>query len=99
MGYERYRDIVLENQKGWASCRRTPVVRVNPYLDVTGPDGQPWPLQDTVRPWDGLSEDEKRLFARMAEVFAGFLSTPTPRSDGCSTISTNQASSTTPSSW
>ena len=26
-------------------------------------------------------------------------STPTPRSDGCSTIRTNQASSTTPSSW
>ena len=27
-----------------------------------------------VRPWDELSDDEKRLFARMAEVYAGFLS-------------------------
>ena len=39
-----------------------------------GPDGQPWPLLDTVRPWDSLTDDEKRLFARMAEVFAGFVS-------------------------
>ncbi len=41
---------------------------------MTGPDGQPWPLLDTVRPWDSLSDDEKRLFARMAEVFAGYVS-------------------------
>jgi arylsulfatase len=27
---------------------------------------------DSVRPWDTLSEDEKRLFCRMAEVYAGF---------------------------
>src|SRR5262249_2055921 len=27
---------------------------------------------DFVRPWDSLSADEKRLFARMAEVYAGF---------------------------
>ena len=26
-----------------------------------------------VRPWDSLSDDEKKLFCRMAEVFAGFL--------------------------
>ena len=26
-----------------------------------------------MRPWDSLSEDEKRLFRRMAEVYAGFL--------------------------
>ncbi|MDQ2638025.1 MAG: sulfatase-like hydrolase/transferase, partial [Actinomycetota bacterium] len=36
--------------------------------------GQTWPEQDTVRPWDALSDDEKKLFSRMAEVFAGFLS-------------------------
>jgi arylsulfatase len=29
---------------------------------------------DFVRPWGTLSEDEKRLFARMAEVYAGYLS-------------------------
>jgi arylsulfatase len=27
---------------------------------------------DAVRPWDSLSADEKRLFSRMAEVYAGF---------------------------
>jgi len=27
-----------------------------------------------VRPWDSLSDDERRLFCRMAEVYAGFLS-------------------------
>ncbi|EUA52562.1 type I phosphodiesterase / nucleotide pyrophosphatase family protein [Mycobacterium xenopi 3993] len=47
---------------------------MNPYLDVKGPNGESWPLQDTVRPWDSLSGDETRLFCRMAEVFAGFLS-------------------------
>ncbi len=42
---------------------------------TTGPDGQPWPLLDTVRPWGGsLTADEQRLFIRMAEVFAGYIS-------------------------
>ena len=27
---------------------------------------------DSVKPWDSLSADEKRLFSRMAEVYAGF---------------------------
>ncbi len=38
-----------------------------------GPDGQPFPPLDVTRPWDSLSADEKRLFCRMAEVYAGFL--------------------------
>ena len=29
---------------------------------------------DLTKPWDSLSSDEKRLFARMAEVYAGFSS-------------------------
>jgi len=75
MGYEKYRDIVLERQKSMSIVPAdTELSPVNPYLDVTGPAGQPWPLQDTVRPWDTLSDDEKKLFCRMAEVFAGFLS-------------------------
>ncbi|MEZ0340011.1 arylsulfatase [Mycobacterium sp. pV006] len=75
MGYERYREIVLENQKRMGLVPPdTELSSLNPYSDVTGPDGQPWPEQDTVRPWDSLDDDEKRLFARMAEVFAGFLS-------------------------
>ena len=40
----------------------------------TGPNGEPWPLLDTVRPWESLSDDEQRLFVRMAEVFAGYIS-------------------------
>src|SRR5262249_52365768 len=47
---------------------------INPYIDEKGPDGETWPELDTVRPWDSLSDDEKRLFSRMAEVYAGFLS-------------------------
>ncbi|MCV7211303.1 arylsulfatase [Mycolicibacterium canariasense] len=75
MGYERYRELVLENQKKLGIVPPdTELSPVNPYLDVKGPGGEPWPLQDTVRPWDTLDDDEKRLFARMAEVFAGFLS-------------------------
>ena len=75
MGYERYREIVLENQKRLGIVPPdTELSPVNPYSDVAGPNGEPWPPQDTVRPWDSLGDDEKRLFSRMAEVFAGFLS-------------------------
>jgi len=75
MGYEQYRDIVLENQKRLGIVPPdTELSPMNPYADVTGPNGEPWPTQDTVRPWGSLSDSEKRLFSRMAEVFAGFLS-------------------------
>ena len=74
-GYEAYREIVLARQKAMGIVPAdTELSPMNPYADVTGPDGQPWPAGDTVRPWDSLSAQEKRLFARMAEVFAGFLS-------------------------
>ncbi|MDT5326535.1 MAG: hypothetical protein QOF25_3687 [Mycobacterium sp.] len=75
MGYERYREIVLENQKQLGIVPQdTELSPVNPYLDVKGPNGEAWPFLDTVRPWDTLNDEEKRLFSRMAEVFAGFLS-------------------------
>ena len=75
MGYEKYREIVLENQKKLGIVPPdTELSPINPYLDVKGPNGEPWPPQDTVRPWDSLNDEEKRLFSRMAEVFAGFLS-------------------------
>ena len=75
MGYERYREIVLENQKRLGIVPPdTELSPINPYADVKGPNGEPWPPQDTVRPWDSLDGDTKRLFCRMAEVFAGFLS-------------------------
>jgi arylsulfatase A-like enzyme len=75
MGYEKYREIVLDNQKKLGIVPAdTELSPINPYLDVKGPNGEPWPLQDTVRPWDSLNDEEKKLFCRMAEVFAGFLS-------------------------
>ena len=40
----------------------------------TGPDDKPFPALDETLLWDSLGDDEKRLFARMAEVYAGFLS-------------------------
>ena len=75
MGYERYREVVLENQKRLGIVPPdTELSPMNPYADVKGPNGEPWPLLDTVRPWESLNDEEKRLFCRMAEVFAGFLS-------------------------
>ncbi len=75
IGYEQYREIVLENQKKLGIVPSdTELSPMNPYLDVKGPNGEAWPYQDTVRPWASLNNEEKRLFSRMAEVFAGFLS-------------------------
>ena len=76
MGYEAYRELVFERQKTLGIVPENAVLSpINPYLEETSVDGsKPWPELDTVRPWDELSSDEKRLFARMAEVYAGFLS-------------------------
>ncbi|WP_137725355.1 arylsulfatase [Prescottella subtropica] len=75
MGYERYREIVLENQKRLGLVPAdTELSPMNPYVDEVSADGAPWPALDTVRPWDELAADEQRLFSRMAEVFAGFVS-------------------------
>ena len=75
MGYEAYRELVFERQKQLgifpADAELTPI---NPYVAETSPDGKPWNPVDVVRPWDSLSDDEKALFCRMAEVYAGFLS-------------------------
>jgi len=75
MGYEAIRETILARQKAMGILPdSTELSPINPYADETGPDGRQWPELDTVRPWDSLSADEKRLFARMAEVYAGFLS-------------------------
>ena len=76
-GYEAIREGILAQQKKLGLLPDdTELSPINPHGEParTGPDGQPWPLLDTVRPWDSLSDDERRLFARMAEVFAGFVS-------------------------
>jgi arylsulfatase A-like enzyme len=75
MGYERYREQVLANQKRMGLVpENTELPPLNPYADVCSADDKPWPDLDIARPWDSLSEEEKRLFCRMAEVYAGFIS-------------------------
>ena len=76
-GYEAIREGILERQIELGLLPEGTVLSgINPHGEPerTGPDGQPWPMLDTVRPWDTLTDDEKRLFTRMAEVFAGYIS-------------------------
>jgi arylsulfatase A-like enzyme len=75
MGYEAYRELVFERQKRMGVVTgKAELSPINPYINETSADGKGWPEGDTVRPWGSLSAGEKRLFTRMAEVFAGFLS-------------------------
>jgi arylsulfatase A-like enzyme len=75
MGYETYREQTLARQIEMGLLPKdTQLSPVNPYADAKGPNGEPWPEQDIVRPWDSLSADEHKLFSRMAEVYAGFVS-------------------------
>lgn len=57
-GWDVERDLVLQRQI---------------ELGIVAADQQLAPRNDDVRPWDDLSGDERRLFSRMQEVFAGFL--------------------------
>ncbi len=57
MGYEKLRDVIFANQK---------------KLGVIPPDTQLTPWPDSIPRWDSLSEPYKKLFARQAEVFAGY---------------------------
>ena len=77
MGYEEMRVQTLERQKKLGIVpENTELPPINPIgtpQDRQGPEGQPFPMMDFTRPWDSLSDDERRLFCRMAEVYAGFL--------------------------
>ncbi len=66
-GYEAYREWVLPRmiEKGILP-KGTSMTPINPMPDDVLPAG------DAVRPWDSLNAEEKELFARMAEVYAGF---------------------------
>ena len=66
-GYEAYREWMLARmiERG-IMPEGTELTPFNPM-----PEDQANPA-DYVKPWDSLSDDEKRLFSRMAEVFAGF---------------------------
>jgi arylsulfatase len=77
-GYEQARETILARQKELGIVPSTtelpPLNPIGTAQDRTGPDGAPFPALEFTRPWDSLSGDEQRLFARMAEVYAGFLS-------------------------
>jgi arylsulfatase A-like enzyme len=66
-GYEAYREWVLPRmiERGILP-KDTPLTPINPMPeDAANP-------ADFVRPWNTLSADEKKLFSRLMEVFAGF---------------------------
>jgi arylsulfatase len=66
-GYEAYREWVLPRMiaKGILP-KGTQMTPINPLPeDIANPG-------DAVRPWNTLSADEKKLFSRLAEVYAGF---------------------------
>ena len=77
MGYEAMREQTLARQKTMGLVpQNTELPPLNPIGTTetrTGPDDKPFPALDVTKPWDSLSNDEQRLFARMAEVYAGFL--------------------------
>ncbi len=64
-GYEAYRDWVLKRMiaRGILPAD-TELTPINPMPEAIAAPG------DMVRPWATLSADEKRLFSRMAEVYA-----------------------------
>jgi arylsulfatase A-like enzyme len=66
-GYEAYREWVLPRmiERGILP-EGTGLTPINPMAEGTFSPG------DSVRPWDTLSDEEKALFSRMAEVYAGF---------------------------
>ena len=57
MGWEKMREEIFDNQK------KLGVIPQSAMLT-------PWP--DTLQKWDSLSADEKKLFARQAEVYAAY---------------------------
>jgi len=59
MGWDEYRRIVFERQQALG------LLPAGTELSVRDPD---------VEPWDALSHDAKRMYAREMEVYAGFLS-------------------------
>lgn len=65
-GYEAYREWVLPRmiERGILP-ESTALTALNPMTEGTFADG------DHVRPWGTLDDDERRLFSRMAEVYAG----------------------------
>ncbi len=58
-GYEKLRETIFENQK------KLGVIPADTQLE-------PWP-DDLLKPWDQLTDEEKKLFIRQVEVFAAYV--------------------------
>ena len=66
-GYEAYREWVLPRMiERCILPDGTELTPINPLPEEAAA------AMDYVKPWDSLSNEEKRLFSRMAEVYAGF---------------------------
>jgi arylsulfatase A-like enzyme len=66
-GYEVYREWVLKRMIDRGILPKdTELTPINPMSKKILPEA------DSVRPWHTLSDDEKKLFSRMAEVYAAF---------------------------
>ena len=57
--------------QGWDKLREETLARQK-QLGVVPPDTKLAPKPQAIKDWESLSPDEKRLFARQMEVFAGF---------------------------
>src|SRR5262249_9899668 len=64
-GWEKLRETIFANQK------RLGVIPANTQL-TPWPDGQPEFSGARLQKWDTLSDDEKKLFIRQADVFAAY---------------------------
>ena len=65
MGWNELREQIFANQKRLGVI--PPDTKLTPW-----PDGQPEYSGAKLPKWDTLSAEEKKLFARQAEVFAGY---------------------------
>ena len=103
-GYEAIRAEILAKQKELGLLPQdVELSPINPHGEpegITGPDGQPWPMLDFVRPWDSLTEDEQRCSSAWPRSTPASSPTPTTRSAVSSTTWRSRASSRTrSSSW
>jgi len=68
-GYEAYREWVLARMIEKGICPKDTVLTpINPLPEDVAKTAP----ADMVRPWNTLNDKEKKLFSRMAEVYAGF---------------------------
>ncbi len=58
--------------KGWDTIRKETVVKMK-KMGIIPENTKLAPKPKDIKDWDKLTDDEKKLFARQAEVFAGFM--------------------------